>query len=101
MINLARGKSDKPDFEIVEAYETLEEAGNQTVELNKVSWAERPPKIDIRRWDVGKEDGPKPLKGVTLTDEGCDRLVLKLLELGYGDMKSIARIYKERKGNKK
>jgi hypothetical protein len=93
-------KSSGPIHEIVESYEVLEEIGNQTIEINKVAWNERPPKIDIRRWDHGKEDGPVPLKGVTLSDEACDRLAIQLLELGYGDMKEIARIFNERKKRK-
>jgi hypothetical protein len=86
-----------PICEIIESYAVLEETGNQTVEINKVSWNERPPKIDIRRWDHGKEDGPVALKGVTLSDEACDRLVIQLLELGFGDKKEIVRVFNERK----
>ena len=98
---MARGKkNDVPMMEIVEAYEVLEEAGNQTIEINKIAWNGRPPKIDIRRWDHGKEDGPVPLKGVTLSDEACERLAIKLLELGYGDLKEIKRVFDERKRNK-
>jgi hypothetical protein len=93
-------KDKGPVCEIIESYEVLEEQGNQTVEINKVAWNERPPKIDIRRWDHGKEDGPKALKGITLSDEACERLAIKLLELGYGDMKEIVRVFNERKRKK-
>jgi len=93
-------KNDSPMFEIIEEYDVLEESGNQNIEINKVAWNGRPPKIDIRRWDHGKEDGPHPLKGVTLSDEACERLAISLLQLGYGGMKDIARIFNERKQNK-
>jgi hypothetical protein len=90
-------KDKGPVCDIVESYAVLEETGNQTVEINKVAWNGRPPKIDIRRWDHGKEGGPQALKGVTLTDEACDRLVIELLNLGFGDKKEIAKAYNERK----
>jgi hypothetical protein len=86
-----------PVCDVIENYAVLEETGNQTVEINKVAWNARPPKIDIRRWDHGKEDGPVALKGVTLSDEACDRLAIELLKLGFGDKKEIAKIYNERK----
>jgi hypothetical protein len=94
------GKNNGPICEIIESYDVLEEQGNQTVEINKVAWNSRPPKIDIRRWDHGKEDGPVALKGVTLTDEACERLAIKLLELGYGDLREVKRVFDERKRKK-
>lgn len=42
-----------------------------TLELNKVSWGERPAKFDLRSWSP---DHQKMGKGVTLTDEEIKKL---------------------------
>ncbi len=75
--------NEKQIFEIIEPIEVLQEAGNISLELNKVSWNKKPPTLDIRKWDLSG-DSPVPLKGITLTEEGVNRLTIKLIELGYG-----------------
>jgi len=40
--------------------------GNWKMELNLVSWNDRPPKLDVRDWAPGHE---KMGKGITLTTE--------------------------------
>lgn len=48
-----------------------------TLELNLVSWYEKEPKLDLRRWKTTY--GNKiPLKGLTLTQEDLDELKLVL-----------------------
>ena len=42
-----------------------------TLELNKVSWSDRPAKFDIRTWSP---DHKKMGKGVTLTDDEVRKL---------------------------
>lgn len=96
---MAKAKSEPPKFEIVDEIAILEESqkSDWTVELNKVSWNDRPPKLEIRDWNRGHADGMKAGKGVTLSDEAADRLVIELLKLGYGDMKEVAKTYNERR----
>nr|WP_300004869.1 PC4/YdbC family ssDNA-binding protein [Tissierella sp.] len=58
-------------YDIVEKLAVLSEKGDWTKELNKVSWNNRPAKFDLRDWN--HEDG-KMRKGITLTDEECEKL---------------------------
>jgi len=99
---MPRGKKSEPfGFEIVEEVATLQEfqGSDWNIELNKVAWGGNPPVIDIRRWNRGGEE-IKCGKGITLSDEACEILAISLLEMGYGDTKSIAKIYNARKGKK-
>ena len=74
----------------------LEESGNSSINLRKVSWNGREPKIDIRRWSY--QDGTeRALRGVTLTDEGANELTNVLVDEGYGDTKRLIKSIAERK----
>ena len=65
-------------YDIVEKIAVLSENGTWTKELNKVSWNDRPAKFDLRDWN--HEDG-KMRKGITLTDEECQKLREALNEM--------------------
>lgn len=65
-------------YDIVEKIAVLSEKGTWTKELNKVSWNDRPAKFDLRDWN--HEDG-KMRKGITLTDEECQKLREALNEM--------------------
>ena len=59
-------------FEIREHIGTLSEGSKGwTKEINRVSWNDRDPKIDIREWSP---DHTKMGKGITLTDEEFKKL---------------------------
>lgn len=59
-------------FEITERIGVLSEnAKGWTKELNKVSWNEREPKYDLRKWNP---DHSRMGKGITLTDEEVETL---------------------------
>ncbi len=59
-------------FKIEESFGVLSESkAGWTMELNKVSWSERPAKYDIRTWSPDHE---KMGKGVTLNDEEIKKL---------------------------
>ena len=59
-------------FEITEHIGTLSEGSKGwTKEINRVSWNDRDPKIDIREWSP---DHTKMGKGITLTDEEAAKL---------------------------
>lgn len=58
---------DEFKFEITKFYGIISEGkGGWNMELNEVSWNDRPPKFDIRTW---APDHQKMGKGVTLTKE--------------------------------
>ena len=73
----------------------IEESGNSSINLRKISWNGRDHKLDLRKWNYqdGKE---RAMKGVTLTDEGADELSGVLVEQGYGDTKRIAKAISKR-----
>lgn len=61
-------------YEIINEIGVIAEDGTWRLELNRVSWAGRDPKYDLRRW------GPNHVKmgkGITLTEEE----LLKLQEV--------------------
>lgn len=59
-------------FEITEHIGTLSEGSKGwTKEINKVSWNDKEPKIDIRDWSP---DHSKIGKGITLTEEEAKKL---------------------------
>ena len=80
-----------PDFDFV-----IEEGKNTSINLRKVSWNDKPAKIDIRKWSY--EDGGKEraLKGITLSDDGANELSTILVENGYGDTKRLVKAIKGR-----
>lgn len=74
----------------------LEEGQNTSINLRKISWNDRPAKLDIRKWNYldGKETA---MKGVGLTDEGAHELAAVLVENGYGDTARLIKALKQRK----
>ena len=59
-------------FEITEHIGILSEGSKGwTKEINRVSWNDREPKLDIREWSP---DHTKMGKGITLTDEEAQKL---------------------------
>ena len=55
------------NYEIKKHIAVISQNGNQTLEINYISYNGRSPKIDIRRWDKTKEKSM--LKGITLTND--------------------------------
>ena len=73
----------------------IEESGNSSLNLRKVGWNGRDPKLDLRKWTYN--DGQeRALKGVTMSDEGADELAGVLVEQGYGNTKRIIKAIRER-----
>ena len=60
------------------------EDGKYTTEVNMISYNDKRPKLDIRRWN--KKDG-KMLKGVALSWEETQKLVEILQELTGADFR--------------
>lgn len=84
-------------MEIQEGFDfIIEETGNTSLNLRKVGWNGREPKLDFRKWSY--QDGTeRAMKGVTMTDEGANELTGVLVEQGYGDTKRIAKALTNRK----
>ena len=67
----------------------IEESGNSSTNLRKISWNGRPHKLDIRKWAIQDDGTERSLRGITLTDDGGHELTNVLVEQGYGDTKRI------------
>lgn len=67
-------------FEIVEALGVISESPKGwKKEVNRISWNDKEPKIDIRDWSPEHD---KMGKGITLTDEEVKALVDILQDIG-------------------
>lgn len=90
---MERENKPKKEFtmDIQEGFDfIIEESGNSSLNLRKISWNGREPKLDFRKWSY--QDGQeRAMKGVTMTDEGADELTGVLVEQGYGDTRRIAK----------
>lgn len=83
-------------MEIQEGFDfIIEESGNSSLNLRKVGWNGREPKLDLRKWSYN-EGEERAMKGVTMTDEGADELTGVLVEQGYGNTKRIAKAIAKR-----
>lgn len=83
-------------MEIQEGFDfIIEESGNSSLNLRRVSWNGRDAKLDLRKWSYS--DGTeRAMKGVTMTDEGADELAAVLVEQGYGNTKRIIKALSKR-----
>lgn len=70
---------DEFKFEITKSYGIISEGkAGWNMELNEVSWNDRPAKLDIRTWSP---DHQKMGKGITLTKEEAKALGKLLLDI--------------------
>lgn len=73
----------------------IQEGGNTSVNLRKISWGGRAAKLDLRKYNY--KDGEEQMnKGVVLSDEGGDELAGVLIEQGYGNTKRIIKALRSR-----
>lgn len=94
---MAWNNSKEITMEIDPAFDhILEEGANTSINLRKISWNNRPYKVDIRKWSY-KDGQEQAMKGVGLSDEGANELASVLIEEGYGDTKRIINAIKNRK----
>ena len=89
---------DNTEFtmDILEGFDyIIEESGNSSLNLRKVSWNGREHKLDLRKWNY--QDGQeRAMKGVTLSDDGADELSAVLVEQGYGNTKRLLKALTKR-----
>jgi len=93
---MAKDNNKEFTMDIQEGFDfIIEEAGNSSLNLRKVSWNGREPKLDLRKWNY--QDGQeRAMKGVTLSDDGADELSAVLVEQGYGNTKRIIKAVSQR-----
>ena len=83
--------SNKKEFkhEVIERIDTLKESNNYSKEVLRMIWGDNPITVDIRM--VNKTNDFIG-KGISLSDEECDKLVDILLDRGYGSIDKIKEV---------
>ena len=79
-----------PGFDFI-----IQEGQNTSLNLRKVSWNGREPKLDLRKWSY-QEGEERAMKGITLSEEGATELTGVLVEQGYGETKRIIKAIQNR-----
>jgi len=93
---MAKEKDNDFKYEIVDGFDfIIQESGNSSVNLRKISWNDRPFKIDLRKYSY-KDGQEQMMKGVSISEEGANELTGVLVENGYGDTKRIAAALRNR-----
>ena len=65
------------EHQIIENITTLSESIQNAKRLAIVQWADNPARLELRQW-LKNEEGEKPGKGITLTDEEARALYVGL-----------------------
>ena len=80
-----------PEFDYI-----IEESGNTSINLRRVSWNGRPYKLDLRKWSYQEAGVERAMKGISLTEAGGHELAGVLVEQGYGDTRRLINAVKTR-----
>lgn len=69
-------------YEVTERIAIISQSadGENTLELNRISYSGSPAKLDLRRWSRELGEEPRMHKGITLTDEEAAELGSVLVE---------------------
>ena len=71
-------------FEVIENYGKLTE-GDKAKEFRLVSWNGKEPKYDIRSWGKDEDGNEVAGKGITLSGEECEGLLMLLEKIAETD----------------
>lgn len=77
------------DNEVIEHIAVLKESDKYSKEVVRMRWFDNPVTVDIR---VVNKSNNFIGKGISLTDEECDKLVDILLDRGYGSIEKIKEV---------
>lgn len=93
---MAKERNTEFKYEIVDGFDhIIQESGNSSINLRKISWNDRPFKIDLRKYSY-KDGQEQMMKGVSISEDGANELTGVLVEAGYGDTKRIASALRKR-----
>ena len=83
-------------YEIIDGFDhIIEESGNNSINLRKISWNGRPMKLDIRKYAY-KDGEEMMMKGCSFSEEGANELTGVLVESGYGETRRIIKSLRDR-----
>jgi len=85
-------------FEIEESFgdNIVEEGGNTSTNMRKISWNGKPHKIDIRKYFYKNGQEFMTKKGVSLSESGANEVASILVEKGYGDTVRLVKALRSR-----
>lgn len=87
---------EKLVFKIEGTPRVISMLGSNTLNLGKVSWNNKPAKLELRRWSY-RGDNIVPGKGITFqNDNEANKLTEALVDLGYGDTHELLNSIKNR-----
>ena len=93
---MAKERNENFSYNIAKGFDfILEETGNGSTNLRKISWNGRPHKLDIRKYTY-KDGQEQIMKGVSMSDEAGHELTNVLVENGYGNTKRIIKALRSR-----
>ena len=96
---MSKDRKDRDEnfqYSVLEGFDfIIEEFGNSSTNLRKISWNGRPHKLDLRKYSY-KDGEERMLKGISLTDDGSNELTNVLIEQGYGDTRRIIKALRKR-----
>lgn len=93
---MARERKDNFKYEIAEGFDyIIEEGSNTSINVRKISWNDRPFKLDIRKYSY-KDGEENMMKGVSLKEEGANTLAEVLVSTGYGNTRNIIKALRDR-----
>lgn len=65
------------NYEVIEHLATIAEGTQVVKRLSLVKWEDNPARLEVRQW-IRCEDGEKPGKGVTMSEDEAKRLLIGL-----------------------
>ena len=93
---MAKERNEDFQYEVDPEFDhIIEETGNQSINLRKISWNGRPFKLDLRKYAYNNGE-ERMLKGISLSDDGANNLTNVLVESGYGNTRSIIKSIRNR-----
>lgn len=97
-MNKDKNKEPKKEFayDIDDSFDyIIDEGGNTSINVRKISWNGKPYKLDIRRYTY-KDGQETMMKGISLSDEASNELTKVLIDNGYGNTRYIINSLKNR-----
>ena len=93
---MARERKDNFKYEIAEGFDyIIEEGSNTSINIRKISWNDRPFKLDIRKYSY-KDGEENMMKGISFKEESGDTLTEVLVSNGYGNTRNIIKALRDR-----
>lgn len=92
---------DDASYEVTKDYGIVDEYGNSIISLREVSWFEKPPKLELRKWRIDDNGNEVPNKGCSFSEDGANTLAEMLVDNNFGDTNKLLTSLSRRDGFKR